>query len=286
MCKRQHAAKSHFQHFPSTQPMSQVCAGEHSWDILSRPAVPRKQCNPLSARGFMNNYWNASPVHYCAEHALIFLTITFLHSSITIYHPCHALMEFPRDNDNPNTHRSSSWWACIPNNLRLTPARDASYRRLSLLKRSEMSTVKCREHRGCSVTCEFQINNTDTAFLHINVLSCPWLSVPTERIYTESYFDLQVSCNCALRLAFALSQTANVGIPLRTTQGTMHIIYFPHGGWEGRPRRSCTRKRGPPLPGIYHLLAVAQGLLLFFGDIAAPKLPIHVSLSYPNKVRG
>lgn len=57
--------------------------------------------------------------------------------------------------------------ACIPNNIRLTPARDASYRHLSLLKRSEMSTVKCREHRGCSVECEFQINNTNTAFLHI-----------------------------------------------------------------------------------------------------------------------
>lgn len=66
----------------------------------------------------------------------------------------------------------------------------------------------------------------------------------------------------------------------------MHIIYFPPGGWEGRPGRPHTGKRGPPFPGIYHWLAVAGGLLLLFGDIAAPKLPIHVTLSYPNKFRG
>lgn len=66
----------------------------------------------------------------------------------------------------------------------------------------------------------------------------------------------------------------------------MHIIYFPPGGWEGRPGRPHAGKRGPPFPGIYHWLAVAGGLLLLFGDIAAPKLPIHVTLSYPNKFRG
>lgn len=101
---------------------------------------------------------------------------------------------------------------------RLTPARDASYRHLSLLKRSEMSTVKCREHRGVRLNVNFKSTTQTRLFYILNALFCPWLSVPAERIYTESYFDLQVNCDCALCLAFALSQTAKeVGTPLLTT---------------------------------------------------------------------
>lgn len=49
------------------------------------------------------------------------------------------------------------------------------------------------------------------------------------------------------------------------------------------PGGSAPEKKNLPLPGIYHWLAVAGGLLFFFNDIAAPKLLIHVSLSNPNK---
>ena len=108
--------------------------------------------------------------------------------------------------------------------------------------------------------------------------------MPTEYISTECYVDLQGNCNCALCLAFALSQSAKeVGTLLLDHLVTIHILYFPRGGREGRPRRQCTRKKNLPLPGIYHWLAVAGGLLFFFDDIAAPKLLIHVSLSNPNK---